>query len=64
MSGLGDPKFNKVETNNEGLQGFDKLTELEQRIATLEKTLGWMKWVIAFIGIFMLTNSNNNKNEN
>lgn len=62
MSGLGNPNFNKVETNNEGLQGIDKLTELEQRIAKLEKTLGWLKWVIAFIGIFMLTN--NNKNEN
>lgn len=62
MFGLGSPQYNQNTNTSES--EVDKLSQLEARIAKLEKTLGWIKWVIAFIGIFILTNNNNNKNEN
>lgn len=60
MFGLGDPSFNTA--SNVTQSDNDKLLELENRIAKIEKTLGWMKWAFAFIGLFILTN--NKKNEN
>lgn len=57
MIGLGEPTPQK----NIG-SDFDKVQELEERIAKLEKTLGWLKWVVAFIGLFLLTNNKNNEN--
>jgi hypothetical protein len=60
MIGLGDPNLNRP--NNITQSENDKLLELENRIAKIEKTLGWMKWALAFIGLFILTN--NKKNEN
>lgn len=60
MIGLGDPNLNRP--SNENQTDFDKLKQLENRIEKLEKTLGWLKWVVIFIGILMLTNKNKNEN--
>ena len=60
MIGLGDPNLNRP--TNVTQSDVDKLLELENRIAKLEKTLGWLKWVVIIMGILMLTNKNKNEN--
>jgi len=60
MIGLGDPNLNRP--TNVTQSDVDKLQELENRIIKLEKTLGWLKGVVIFMGILMLTNKNKNEN--
>ena len=60
MIGLGDPNLNRQEGITQN--NFDKLQELENRIIKLEKTLGWLKWVVIFMGILMLTSKSKNEN--
>lgn len=50
MIGLGAPTEPEKKPNAE----FDKLQELERRIAKLEKESVWMKIALAFLGLFML----------
>lgn len=50
MIGLGAP----TEPENKPNPEFDKLQELERRIAKLEKESVWVKIALAFLGLFML----------